>query len=705
MVYDASRKHSFSTLQSAVRVCIVMTSVGISMSQPLAPFSYRHLDSNQSSVLVNLKSGHASCPCLSSSDLSPISDIDQVVIETSKQLSPIDFSTYGIGICAEHDRHTLPCQESTDEECNPAISPLPPFCDRSWCQRSWCYIDPDNCKLAFKESSILTTSNRYYSYAACGEMDSFTQDSRLASLVDRTFRVGFNSNSGGWTGAYAIDGKHFGTDSKKWYGPAVDFVTEAAKTGLFRIEFASPPDFLFEKAEEFFSSSLFDACVYATSLGYLDFCVSQYTITASRASSANWFQLHTEPMILVVFEETENSNSFYSYFSHILRPFTRGTWLLILLFIVPVMGALMLMHDLGATGSHYPRANPPTSQQRDIVGQSSRRDSSNDENNNDTTSSLELGVQKEENIQNSAKQNIENTPIYIHLMHAVYESFLALLQQNFNSTAVTPSGKINLLGSSFFVLAIMAIYTANLAAILTQDVIAPTVESIHDAIRAGYNFCGERKSVEAVMDLYGISNRFVPDPMELGGDGKPGFNCKYCESRNRVFDFMKRGHNDPSTYCNAAIVPQEDLELLQSYGLHCDKKKAANLPIYTQTGFPVFDGVSTELISLFLQLKNNGVYVSKLERSRPMDACPITSGEGTSLSVYQLTGVWVITFIFAFLGIIAKFAPTLCVWPISVSQKRIKKDQGNMKKSLKDASTCRVPSSEDNLPDTFAQEK
>eukprot|EP00957_Ditylum_brightwellii_P144221 10988568-Ditylum_brightwellii.AAC.1 len=119
----------------------------------------------------------------------------------------------------------------------------------------------------------------------------------------------------------------------------------------------------------------------------------------------------------------------------------------------------------------------------------------------------------------------------------------------------------------------MAIYTANLAAILTQDAMAPTVESIHDAIRAGYNFCGERKSVEAVMDLYGISNRFVPDPMELGGDGEPGFNCNSCKSRNRAFDFMKRDHGDPSTYCNAAIVPQEDLELLHSYGLHCDKKK------------------------------------------------------------------------------------------------------------------------------------
>mmetsp|Transcript_8209 Transcript_8209/g.11816 ORF Transcript_8209/g.11816 Transcript_8209/m.11816 type:complete len:89 (-) Transcript_8209:430-696(-) len=88
-----------------------------------------------------------------------------------------------------------------------------------------------------------------------------------------------------------------------------------------------------------------------------------------------------------------------------------------------------------------------------------------------------------------------------------------------------------------------------------------------------------------------------------------------------------------------------------------------------------------------------------------MDACPITSGEGTSLSVYQLTGVWVITFIFAFFGIIARFAPTLWVWLSSVSQKRIKKDQGNMKKSLKDASTCRVSSSEDNPPDTITQEK
>eukprot|EP00957_Ditylum_brightwellii_P015504 1167533-Ditylum_brightwellii.AAC.1 len=59
-----------------------------------------------------------------------------------------------------------------------------------------------------------------------------------------------------------------------------------------------------------------------------------------------------------------------------------------------------------------------------------------------------------------------------------------------------------------------------------------------------------------------------------------------------------------------------------------------------------------------------------------MDACPITSGKGTFLYVYHLTGVWL----------------------SSVSQKRIKKDHRNMKKSLDDAYG-------DNYPDTFAQAK
>eukprot|EP00957_Ditylum_brightwellii_P190190 14477207-Ditylum_brightwellii.AAC.1 len=159
------------------------------------------------------------------------------------------------------------------------------------------------------------------------------------------------------------------------------------------------------------------------------------------------------------------------------------------------------------------------------------------------------------------------------------------------------------------------------------------------------------------MDIYGIADRMVPDPIEIGGDGKPGFNCAACKGRTRVFDYMKRDHDDPSTYCDAAIVPHEDLDVLKSQGLHCDKVIVGSALAYRQSGFPVFDGVSKELISLFLKLKNEGVYDRWLEYSRPTDSCPITTGEGSALSVAQLTGVWVITFVFALIALVVKYIP------------------------------------------------
>eukprot|EP00957_Ditylum_brightwellii_P013106 990210-Ditylum_brightwellii.AAC.1 len=119
---------------------------------------------------------------------------------------------------------------------------------------------------------------------------------------------------------------------------------------------SAPPEFLREEAKEFYSASPFDFCVYATSLGYLDFCVAQFTITNIRASSATWFQLHNEPIHLVVFNDNGGFSSTYSYLSTILQPFTTGAWLVILIIVIPLLGMLMVVHELGAPGSAFPRA-------------------------------------------------------------------------------------------------------------------------------------------------------------------------------------------------------------------------------------------------------------------------------------------------------------------------------------------------------------
>lgn len=224
------------------------------------------------------ETGHSLCPCI---DIMPPllpEEIELLVTE----VGVANTSSYGVG-CNSHDIGTTVCNDYEDCREVPSFLPLdtdPPSCTQNWCSRNWCYIDPNNCdKLVKKFSDYLPESGLWYSYATCGELDSFTNTTRLNALRNQTFNVGFNHNSGGWTGAYSQKKQHFIGPGTAWSGPAVEFVREAARIGNFRVNLTVPPAELKNKSLEYFSASMFDYCVYATALGYLDFCVAKYTVT------------------------------------------------------------------------------------------------------------------------------------------------------------------------------------------------------------------------------------------------------------------------------------------------------------------------------------------------------------------------------------------------------------------------------------------
>jgi hypothetical protein len=244
-------------------------------------------------------------------------------------------------------------------------------------------------------------------------------------------------------------------------------------------------------------------------------------------------------------------------------------------------------------------------------------------------------------------------PLTKHIGNSIYTALLSFFHGSYDLSVVTPGGKINLLAIASFVMLILAVYTANLAAILTQDVHRSGVDSIEVAIRTDYNFCAERKLAEAIIETYGIDpSRFVPDPVELGGDGKPGFNCPDCNARPRALEMMRRTHNDPSLYCNAAISGFQDLQVMHRYGKHCDKTKTGEYVGQDLNGIPIFDDHAAPLSSLFQKLKSEGVVEKKLNDATPESQCPVTVGEGSALNPLQLTGVWVITFGFALIGLL-----------------------------------------------------
>ena len=581
--------------------------------------------------------GVEACPCLMDIDevppMNPL-DYDPYTTNFAEVLGneTINSTTYGIG-CAVHDFYTPQCSDESINDCarRKQLVPPPLSCDTSWCQRNWCFVHPSNCTLAHKRHPAFAFSDRYYSYATCGDMDAFTSNRRFASLEGQIFRIGLNSNTGGWLGSYhKTEGIHFQGPITSWTGLAVDFVVQAAIRGRFLLELAQPPEFLKNRSQAYFASeSQFDLCVYATALGYLDMCVAQYTITDQRASSTDWLLLGSQSIYLVVHTESTSIGKFEFFLKSIatiFQPFTPETWIFIVLFVIPVLGALMVVHERGRNGTTYP---------------------------------TEEAVVVTEGGESFLKK--VRVPWKQHLVKSVYIGYLAVLQQSYDQSVVTLGAMLNLLGISFFILTIVAVYTANLAAILTQDVQKSSIDSFDDAVRAKFRFCSERKVMEIVLNLYPNLDQgmFVEDPRYMGGDGMPGFNCADCQSRVRVFDFLdpdKANAGDPR-FCHAALAPGEDMEVLHASATHCNKSMVGKPVQIIQTGMPLFEAVSPQLISFFLKLKNDGHYDSALVANQPNSQCLMHNqgGEGTALTLVQLSGIWVVSFGFAAAGLLATF--------------------------------------------------
>ena len=190
------------------------------------------------------------------------------------------------------------------------------------------------------------------------------------------------------------------------------------------------------------------------------------------------------------------------------------------------------------------------------------------------------------------------------------------------------------------------------------------LSSLRDAKVKRLRLCSERKYMENVIPVNDLDIlSFVVDPAELGGDQKPGFNCPNCNARSRVFERMdpvRAVHDD--SYCHAAIASLEDLAQIQATGGHCDKTAVGNVIGQSERGWPIFEKKSNQIIPLLLRLKETGFFESEFLNRKPTPVCfdyaTILGQKNLSLNLQQLTGIWVLTFSFAFMGLLVK-----CIYP------------------------------------------
>merc|ERR1712238_96213 len=259
-------------------------------------------------------------------------------------------------------------------------------------------------------------------------------------------------------------------------GPSAEFFRTAAFEGGFQINMTAPPDSLVPHSEAFFGASKFDRCVYALSLGYLDFCVGSFTINEKRSSITTMYQLYSDPIYLIIFDESsENGDdtlsleSFVEDLLAIFKPFTPASWLMIFVFALPLLGILMCYHEYDRPGSAYPRDEHVLVESDDGQGHK-------------LTEVVQRAI-----------------PKYQHILNSFYMGFLSFFSGSYDQSVVTIGAKLNLLGIASFIMFLIAIYTANLASILTQEAAKPSVDSIEMAVKQGMNICAERNLAQAVI--------------------------------------------------------------------------------------------------------------------------------------------------------------------------------------------------------------
>lgn len=256
-------------------------------------------------------------------------------------------------------------------------------------------------------------------------MDYLTGSTRFESLRNTTLKVGFISNSGGWTGAYHTEQKSFVDPLSDWDGPLIGFVKEAARIGNFSIQILPPALFLRQRSNDFFNSTdnFFNDCIYSVALGLLDWCVSEFTVTNVRGTMTPWFVLE-EPALVLVTQVKSAKTLYTDAIKTIFQPFTYRTWTFLIFVVIPILGILVIFHEYGRKGSAFP----------------------------ETDDFLE--------IQSMGRQNLivqRKIPVYRHVVRAVYTSFLGVLQATNTLPVVTIGGKLHALGVAFFTLVILAV--------------------------------------------------------------------------------------------------------------------------------------------------------------------------------------------------------------------------------------------------------
>ena len=442
-------------------------------------------------------------------------------------------------------------------------------------------------------------------------------------------RVGFRKNSGGWMGAYHPVGH--GVRDERWTGPTVEFIKEVAKLSGCYLNITEPPEEIKSNSVvHTASSSSFTQCVFATALGYVDFCVALFTVTSQRNSMTPFFVLESQP-VYAFSKEVDRNFDLTSGFMIISRPFKPAVWNLFLLTIM-ILSALFAVQEFGLSGSmfaHEYQTNASNDSKADPrISRSLTRMR--------TFGAIEDVIDRLDR-DGDGKVSTKECKHYLRaLLESFYYAFLSITSGGVAHTAVSPGGRVTLVGFGVFILLALTQYTSTLTSQMVVASQTSVINSVEQAVARGLNFCGERMDSEQLMRLYPRAN-FLADP----SDGVAGFS-----KRSDVFPAVDSGE------CDVAICVLEDLQKYRGDGLHCDKAMIGKTPVYSvDWGMPLTDSRARALAYHMNEAKTKGLWDSLKLQNEPTSQC-VEKSRNDQVAVGQFFAVFSISAGISLLGFI-----------------------------------------------------
>jgi len=475
---------------------------------------------------------------------------------------------YGVGSCEAWD-------EGIEPNCNGDSPP-------DYCSSKWCYVNETECRAAnVSFAASVFTCGRFYSYETCGEEDTFSLDTPN-SLRGATLRIATPNSY--FSDNYRLDANgsiiYYDTDISKgrgeWRGVHPSVLDRLALEAGFTFEFVPVSGGSLLK----YPGSRYTACAYDVSRGIADMCVAAvWETSARRVLTPFSIQIIQDDFYLAIPKPT-NPTNLLTRSATIFQPFSLGLW-----------GSIVACSAVVAAVYGF-------------IDDSVRKELAD--------------FVKSPKGKRTARATIwrdvgEVTKIYLRYWYrAMYELTAGMvLRGEIDAMEISegrgrhgnPGTRILSLGWSFFIVIVLASYTANLAAFLTNAGVELEISSLDDCLNQNCKLCASAYTPV----LEARITQAYPKFKYQSHDG----HGTTLWTQADVSTAVKRGR------CDAAIVSKYELGLNPSGWHHCQVVLLPQVITSQPVAWPISYKYSKTINYHILKMVEEGTIKEIVEQWQP----------------------------------------------------------------------------------------